>query len=170
MGIIECQLDDSYKKNEMEKELKMKEDDGSLCIIEYNKKKMFSNNKKDEILNEKKNNSKKNENLKIKISNSNKNEEDLIIITPRHNKLNSENYNNEITDEHTIRNETLVYNFENKNSKDKIEKEEYQNMRTQKMNNSKSFVTKRIVTKKQNINNKDIPKNKNIKIKIIIKI
>ena len=165
MGIIECQLDDSYKKNEMEKELKMKEDDGSLCIIEYNKKKMFSNNKKDEILNEKKNNSKKNENLKIKISNSNKNEEDLIIITPRHNKLNSENYNNEITDEHTIRNETLVYNFENKNSKDKIEKEEYQNMSTQKMNNSKSFVTKRIVTKKQNINNKDIPKNKNIKNK-----
>ena len=165
MGIIECQLDDSYKKNEMEKELKMKEDDGSLCIIEYNKKKMFSNNKKDEILNEKKNNSKKNENLKIKISNSNKNEEDLIIITPRHNKLNSENYNNEITDEHTIRNETLVYNFENKNSKDKIEKEEYQNMSTQKMNNSKSFVTKRIVTKKQNIKNKDIPKNKNIKNK-----
>ena len=63
MGIIECQLDDSYKKNEMEKELKIKEDEGSLCIIEYNKTKNFGNNKKDENSNENKIKSKNNRNI-----------------------------------------------------------------------------------------------------------
>ena len=227
MGIIECQLDDSYKKNEMEKELKIKEDEGSLCIIEYNKTKNFENNKKKRNSNESKTkninineiksknsnninepyiddnclskndydfdpNKNNNDILKIKINNkreitindnNNKNDEDLIIITPRNNKLMYDNYNNEITDEHTIKNETLVYNFENKCSKDisknlnEIENEENDNLNTNnkdnksinklKINNSKSFVTKRIVTKKPNLNklNKDIPKNRNMKNK-----
>ena len=214
MGIIECQLDDSYKKNEVEKELKIKEDEGSLCIIEYNKTKNFRNNKKDENSNENKIKSKnksninednclskesddcepkKNNNDVLKLDiNNNKNDEDLIIITPRNNQLTHENYNNEITDEHTIKNDTLVYNFENKNSKDininEIEIEENininnkdirnddnlknknknKNINKQKINNSKSFVTKRIVTKKPKIKNykkeinKDIPKNRNM--------
>ena len=78
-----------------------------------------------------------------------------------------DNYNNEITDEHTIKNETLVYNFENKCSKDisknlnEKENEENDNLNNNnkdnkninklKINNSKSFVTKRIVTKKPNL-------------------
>ena len=215
MGIIECQLDDSYKKKEMEKELKIKEDEGSLCIIEYNKTKNFENNKKEKISNENKNidineiksknNSninelyieendyeyepKKNNNGFLKKSinnkreiiindNNNNKDEDLIIITPRNNKLKYENYNNEITDDHTIKNETLVYNFENKYSKEENSNNEdnrnddnlnNKNINLQKMNNSKSFVTKRIVTKKPNLNNykkeinKDMPKNKNMK-------
>lgn len=192
MGIIECQLDDSYKNNEMEKELKIKEDEGSFCIIEYNKTKKFEKNKKNENktrninINEikSKNNSNINEpyidenclsknDFDCDPKENNKNEEDLIIITPRNNKLMNENYNNEITDEHTIKNETLVYNFENKNLNNNNNKDnkESKNTNKQRMNNSKSFVTKRIVTKKPNINNnkkeinKDIPKNRNMKNK-----
>ena len=215
MGIIECKLDDSYKKNEMEKELKMKEDEGSLCIIEYNKTKIYEKNRISNELNKNinenkcKNNSNKNEqfindkclsiqdfdcdsknknndNLKININNkreiiNNNNDEDLIIVTPTNIKLMHENNNNEITDDHTIKNETLVYNFEKKYSKDinkklneskNINNKDNRNndINKQKMNNSKSFVVKkRIVTKKVNINNikkeinKDIPKNKNMK-------
>lgn len=192
MGIIECQLDDSYKNNEMEKELKIKEDEGSFCIIEYNKTKKFEKNKKNENktrninINEikSKNNSNINEpyidenclsknDFDCDPKENNKNEEDLIIITPRNNKLMNENYNNEITDDHTIKNETLVYNFENKNLNNNNNKDnkESKNINKQRMNNSKSFVTKRIVTKKSNINNnkkeinKDIPKNRNMKNK-----
>lgn len=192
MGIIECQLDDSYKNNEMEKELKIKEDEGSFCIIEYNKTKKFEKNKKNENktrninINEikSKNNSNINEpyidenclsknDFDCDPKENNKNEEDLIIITPRNNKLMNENYNNEITDDHTIKNETLVYNFENKNLNNNNNKDnkESKNINKQRMNNSKSFVTKRIVTKKPNINNnkkeinKDIPKNRNMKNK-----
>ena len=192
MGIIECQLDDSYKNNEMEKELKIKEDEGSFCIIEYNKTKKFEKNKKNENktrninINEikSKNNSNINEpyidenclsknDFDCDPKENNKNEEDLIIITPRNNKLMNENYNNEITDDHTIKNETLVYNFENKNLNNNNNKDnkESKNTNKQRMNNSKSFVTKRIVTKKPNINNnkkeinKDIPKNRNMKNK-----
>ena len=192
MGIIACQLDDSYKKNEMEKELKIKEDEGSFYIIEYNKTKKFEKNKKNENktrninINEikSKNNININEpyidenclsknDFDCDPKENNKNEEDLIIITPRNNKLMNENYNNEITDDHTIKNETLVYNFESKNlnNNNNNYNKESKNTNKQRMNNSKSFVTKRIVTKKPNINNnkkeiyKDIPKNRNIKNK-----
>ena len=44
--------------------------------------------------------------------NINNDEDELIIITPKNN-YNSENYNNDITDEFTIKNETVVYYLEN---------------------------------------------------------
>ena len=142
MGLIGCKFDFN-KENENQEELKMREDMSSLKKIceEYNREKFSEeellnkykhkynrdNNYKCEKyykrhenknkINGKMNLSKKIFNLKKenelnKGKNINNDEDELIIITPRNN-INSENNNNDITDDFTIKNETVVYNIEN---------------------------------------------------------
>ena len=140
MGIIGCQVDNNFKQKEILEELKMKDDNVSLKKKYYDYKskipqaisdselknqykksklskygKVFNRNK----INNKINISKKIFNLKqnnqYKLDESNIHEkyykDNLKKITPRNN-LTLDKYN-EITDEHTIKNETVIYNKEN---------------------------------------------------------
>ena len=198
MGIIECKLDDSYKQNEMKKEIKMKEDENSLCVIEYNNPKIKVGIKESEFIDEiktknnlenintkyekymnmnkiEKNSNKENseKDLKLKNDNTNNNtdrknnmekkifklrkdnqniEDDLIIITPRNKLIYESNNNNDITDEHTIKNETLVYVFENKyNSNEEKSNENNNNNNNSDLSKNKS--RNKMITNNNNYNN-----------------
>ncbi len=139
-----CKIDGTYDRTESQKEVKLEENDSSLINKldgNYPKDKMNKINKF--VNNNSGNNSINNINIlgkklfTLKLNNENlgkernsSNEDELVIITPRLNKNNIgvENYANEITDELTIKNETLVYmgdylsnkSSENRKSIDKI--------------------------------------------------
>ena len=122
-----CKIDGISDINESQKEVKIDDKDSFLMsqLEEYNSKDKIG--KKYKYIN--KNNKNKEYNYKIKKNllvnkklNLNKNidkleknrsdcnEEDLVVITPRHyNNIYGDSYQNEITDEFTIKNETLVY-------------------------------------------------------------
>ena len=155
------------------------------------KNKNYENNKSLHELNPEKKIDKKILNEKInKKQNLNQDEineksnNDLIIITPRNNVIKDNSYNNEITDEFTIKNESMVYNINN--SKDKLKysqnlkdiKEEYnkddKNKDNNKNNNnnnkrkiningySKSFISKKKINAILNLNSQiEKPKEKN---------
>ena len=100
-------------------------EDNDNCLIKiydgYNKKDNFKH--KNNYINFKNNNHKNIENndemknnilgkklINLNMINSDNNSDDLVIVTPQiNNNLNFENFTNEITDEYTIKNETIVY-------------------------------------------------------------
>ena len=150
MGIIGCQVDNNFEKKEIMEELKMKDDYESLkkkyyeqmklsqekskykCINQSKKSrlskydKVFNRNKIHGKINISKKifNLKQNNNNKLNASKivGNNYKDDLKIITPIRNNLNLDKYN-EVTDEFTIRNETLVYNKESNSNLNKIKED-----------------------------------------------
>jgi len=174
-----CKIDGTYDRTESQKEVKLEDNDSSLIKKlegNYPKDKM---NKINKFINHKNENNninilgKKMFNLKLNNENIGKernssNDDELVIITPRLNKNNIavENYANEITDEFTIKNETLVYindylsnkSSENKKSIDKIPE-------TNKINKNKKNAK---IEKNKNRNSCDkiTKSNKNTKEKI----
>ena len=193
-----CKIKEIYDNSESQKEVNMDNNDNSIIKKfkknnsneKKNKKLKFFNkiklhgkkeyNYKNGILENKKPNS----NLNI-IGNDNNlgNNDELIIITPRLNSnIASETYLNDITDEFTIKNETLVYineyisnkESESKKSYDKkcdsdIHKiknnneNQYKNTRSSgRSNKSYNYKNKiNIIDKKNNNNNRNNIKNSN---------
>ena len=141
MGIIGCQVDNNFEQKEILEELQIEDDNDSLKNNYYKYKSKLKNDISDsefinqdkkskyskygKIFNRKKIHSKININKKIfnlkqnniykliqtKLFDNTNYKDDLKIISPR-NKMNLDNYN-EVTDEYTIKNETVVYNKEN---------------------------------------------------------
>ena len=193
-----CKIKEIYDNSESQKEVNMDNNDNSIIKKfkknnsneKKNKKLKFFNkiklhgkkeyNYKNGILENKKPNS----NLNI-IGNDNNlgNNDELIIITPRLNSnIASETYLNDITDEFTIKNETLVYineyinnkESESKKSYDKEcdsdihkiknnNKNQYNNTRSSgRSNKSYNYKNKiNIIDKKNNNNNRNNIKNSN---------
>ena len=117
-----CKIDLAYEKCESQKEVKLDDNDYLINKLERNNnkdrnKQYFKYKKNFEVKNnETNNNCSKQLNYlneiidKLGKEKGSNNEDELVIITPRlKNNINSESYANEITDEFTIKNETLVY-------------------------------------------------------------
>ena len=177
-----CKIDGTYESSEMREEVNIEDNDNCLIKIYdgYNKKDNFKHN--NNYINFKNNNHKNIENndemknnilgkklINLNMINSDNNSDDLVIVTPQiNNNLNFENFTNEITDEYTIKNETIVYMNkgseinENTNNRPnhknimEIKKQTKKIKNNNGMNNSKS-------KKKVNVNKlqKNMNKNKN---------
>ena len=173
-----------YYKSESQKEVKLGDNESNLISgleenyikDELNKKYEFENNKLN-ILNNNNHNILGKKMLNLKINNNEKlgrekgsSNDELVIITPRlnNNYIGSESFPNEITDELTIKNETLVYineyssgksceikkNPNNKSEKNKINKEK-KDIKTEKnkTGNISARLEKSNKTAKGKINN-----------------
>jgi len=188
-----CKIDGISDINESQKEVKIDDKDSILMsqLEGYNSRDKIG--KKYKYIN--KNNKNKEYNYKIKknllvnkklnlnkdidklgIEKSDCNDEELVVITPRHyNNIYGDSYLNEITDELTIKNETLVYindyisnkGSENKKSVEKKKnsnsnkiKEKANNKNTNRNSNRNSNKSKN--NKKGKINNSAQNINKNI--------
>ena len=126
-----CKIDGNYEMSELYEEVNINDNENGLIkIFDGLHKKVYCNqnnsniNNNENILQNKEYNDnkvgikkkilgKKMLNLNM-INSENNNNDELVIITPRNNNnnlnnINNENYANEITDEYTIKNETLVY-------------------------------------------------------------
>ena len=161
-----CKIDGISDINESQKEVKIDDKDSILMnqLEGYNSRDKIG--KKQKYIN--KNNKNKEYNYKIKknllvnkklnlnkdidklgIEKSDGNDEELVVITPRHyNNIYGDSYLNEITDELTIKNETLVYiNDYNKGSENKKSVEKKKNSNSNKI--------------KEKANNKNTNRNSN---------
>ena len=174
-----CKIDLTYERCESQKEVKL--DDNDNCLIskldeDNNKRQINQNNKYKnnyEDKNTNKNNNLGNKKLNLKVYNLAKdksfsNEDELVIITPRlKNNKYVESNANEVTDEITIKNETLVYINEfisNKGSETKKSTDKKQNKNDLNNNYNNVIKGKKI---KNNSNEKKSKSKKDMKINIL---
>ena len=177
-----CKIDGISDINESQKEVKIDDKDSILMnqLEGYNSRDKIG--KKYKYIN--KNNKNKEYNYKIKknllvnkklnlnkdidklgIEKSDCNDEELVVITPRHyNNIYGDSYLNEITDELTIKNETLVYindYISNKGSENKKSVEKKKNSNSNKI---KEKANNKNTNRNSNRNNNKSKNNKKGKI------
>ena len=184
-----CKIDGISDINESQKEVKIDDKDSILMsqLEENNSTEKIG--KKFKYINNNKNFKNKEYNYKIKKNllgnkklNLNKdidklikdkidcNEEELVIITPRHYNNNYvDSYLNEITDEFTIKNETLVYindNISNKGSENKKSSEKKKNSNSDKIKEKDNHKN---VNRNLNRNSNKSNNNKKVKINNLVR-
>ena len=174
-----CKLDLIYDRGESQKEVKLDDNDTNLINkLEENynqpnptEKYLFDNNcrmnNNNNILGKKMLNLKIN-NDKLGKEKSSSNDDELVIITPRlnNNYIGIESYSNEITDEFTIKNETLVYINDNTYDKSCEIKKSHDNKSEKNKINKESKITRNGKNKNRNSSTRVDNSNKVMKKKI----